>query len=295
MMDGGLIGLLGKVAHYYSPIINSYGSFSICESTRLSIGAGIAPIFRENNMEKFTLSLGASILLLASVQAEAVIVGDKDWLQVSDIPFPGIDRIGYNWTDFDAIFDTATGECDVTDCVVDIPYHEDLDLTGYTWASNSEVNELFMSYTGGVGLNSFNSNNAVQLEDGALFGFFNDFWPTYNDSEGGQSYLRIEGWTRNYSAGELGTYGDVVWASQFYPNELYESPASALLGLDIYQDTVCTSYDCRELRPGGWFYRLVAIPAPSTQLLFLAGLVGLGVARGKMEIIGGGTRSSRPC
>jgi len=84
-------------------------------------------------MNKFKLILTASLLLLSG-QVGAVIIGDKDWRQITD-------TAGYTWDDFDAIFDTSTGACDIASCLLG----GTVDLMGYTWADNSEVNDLFTS------------------------------------------------------------------------------------------------------------------------------------------------------
>ncbi len=235
-------------------------------------------------MDIIKIFLGTSFLLLMSAQVHAVIIGDKDWRQLANDP-QGQDGIGYSWNDFDAIFDTTTGECDVAGCLLERPLLGSVDLTGYTWASNSEVNELFKYYAGGSGLTSLNSNNTVQLENEALFSFFNDFNYTYSDSLGGQSMAWANGWTRNYSAGQQGIVGDMMWASQFYPNGLFRSQAEAELGLDIHRDTVCMTDDCRIGWPGGWVYRKISssVPEPSILALMLTGLIGLSLARRKIR------------
>ena len=231
-------------------------------------------------MEKFKLLLVASILLLVSVQSEAVIVGDKDWLQITK-------TVAFSWNDFDNIFDVSTGVCDVSECIVTSTgerANSPFDLTGYMWASNFEVNELLKSYTGGIGLSDLSTDNEVELALHTLDGFFLDFEFTHNN---GLDFAGVHGLTRNQS--DDSTKGDLITASTG-TGVWGEYPDTLILDIDYWE------VDWDSVFVGGWFYRpLVAIPAPSTQLLFLAGLVGLGIARRKMEKIGEGTTSRRPC
>ena len=75
------------------------------------------------------------LFLLSAVSANAAIVGDKDWLQVSY-------TYQSSWNDLDDIFDTQTGKCDVAACILNRNQPGDqiqplIDLTGYNWASNN--------------------------------------------------------------------------------------------------------------------------------------------------------------
>ncbi len=82
-----------------------------------------------------TKQLGIILLLITFLSAaQAIVIGDKDWLKVSD-------TFNYSWNEFDAIFDADTGACDVAGCQLG-----GLDLTGYTWASSTDVNEVLNSY-----------------------------------------------------------------------------------------------------------------------------------------------------
>jgi hypothetical protein len=91
---------------------------------------------------KIKLIHAASILLLSG-QVGAVIIGDKDWRQVTD-------TTNNSWDDFDAVFDIATGQYDGAGLL--LGGVGGVDVSAYTWADNSEVNDLFISYLGGTGL-----------------------------------------------------------------------------------------------------------------------------------------------
>ncbi len=64
-------------------------------------------------------------------------------------------------------------------CTYELNSGGSLNLTGYTWASTNEVNDLFMFYTGGTGLDSLTLQNPTHLGTGALDGFLIDFNPNF--------------------------------------------------------------------------------------------------------------------
>ena len=72
-------------------------------------------------MNKLRLIIGA-LVLLVSGQVGAVIIGDKDWRQVTG-------TTNYSWNDFDTIFDTTTGSCDAVGCLLSNG-NSTVDLTG---------------------------------------------------------------------------------------------------------------------------------------------------------------------
>ena len=98
-----------------------------------------------------------------------MIIGDKDWRQVTD-------TTNNSWNDFDAIFDTATGQYDGAGLL--LGGVGGVDVSAYTWADNSEVNDLFISYLGGTGLANLNGDHFEAVGVNSLDGFFGDFNPT---------------------------------------------------------------------------------------------------------------------
>ena len=193
-----------------------------------------------------------TILLLCSSGANAVVVGDKDWLQLTSTTG------GNSWNDFDAIFDTATGACDVAICNLG-----SLDLTEYTWASNYDVDNLFISYHGGAGLPSHTSDSIVYLEPPGLDQFFADF--DSNVDEG-----NIIGWTRG-TRFESSLLGDYIGALDCDPG-----------CLDIRDRYLLETHARRDFSPtywdgfGGWLYKDVnPIPVPAAVWLFGTALIGL--------------------
>lgn len=196
--------------------------------------------------------------LLASIAstASAVVVGDKDWMQLTASG-------GYSWNEYDAIFDTTTGQCDVLGCLLG----GTLDLTEYTWASNSEVDALFQNYTGS-GLASLNSDSRAYFGPNGLDVFFQDFTAT---SMPNSSYEFMAGWTRNSSdiSGNGDTFGAV--------NELEGN--NDYFNLEIH-NLATTKFDSW----GGWLYKpaISQVPVPASIWLLGSGLLGLiGISRRK--------------
>lgn len=219
-------------------------------------------------MAKPVLNLFILTLFLASTQAHAVIIGDKDWLQVTETSYA-------RWSELDYIFDTSTGQCDVADCALSrigelagvLP---DIDLTGYIWADNEEVNNLFQSYLGGAGLASLDSNNDTDVGIGGLNTFFADFTATYADVPvSGQALLVIDGWTRSRSPMTCGASGDSISAWNYQidrPHSMQDMVALDTCNPESYSEWL-----------GAWLYKPAAIPEPPITALFTIGLLGLGV------------------
>ena len=219
-------------------------------------------------MAKTTLNLCISVLLLVYSQAHAVIIGDKDWLQVTDTVYA-------RWTELDTIFDTSTGECDVADCTLTragelagiLP---DIDLTGYIWADNNDVNSLFQTYTGGIALTDLNSDNHVDVGVEALAGLFDNFTATYADVPAtGQALLIIDGWTRSQSPSACSS-GDSLSAWNYQIERTHTM--QDMIALDA-----CNPMPFSEWM-GAWLYKPVSIPEPSITALFAVGLLGMTIS-----------------
>jgi len=130
-------------------------------------------------------------LLLCTNGANAVVIGDKDWLQVTS-------TTNNSWNDFDAIFHTTTGTCDVGGCLLG----GTTDLTGYIWANSAEVNSLLSSYHGSAGFPDTPTDSAIAVGPGSLDLFSTDFNATFV----GTTVIRTTGWTRDTWVAARGTW-----------------------------------------------------------------------------------------
>tara|TARA_R110001583_G_scaffold7158_7_gene35704 strand:- start:7031 stop:7639 length:609 start_codon:yes stop_codon:yes gene_type:complete len=188
-----------------------------------------------------------------------IIIGDKEWMQVTDTS-------NFSWNDFDAIFDTASGQCDITGCLLG----GTIDLTGYTWADNSSVNDLLISYSL-TGFSSLTGNNYVPYGTDSLDAMLSDFAPTNSSL----TWINLIGRTRNQTA--TTSYGDVVRVA---------SPKS-LTGIDrAYIDTNrnwINPVALRSSQAGGWLYKAAAVPEPSSVAIFALGIMGLASRRFKKK------------
>lgn len=199
---------------------------------------------------------GLALLGLSISSANAVVVGDKDWYQVNDLT-------SNSWNDFDAIFDSTTGVCDVVGCLLG----GSIDLTGYTWASNADVNTLIAGYYAGPGLDGSNATTVVvNTGPASLDRVFADFDPT--DTSSTSQYL--DGFTRESSGVGFGTFISILNVTD---------PTVA--------DAVARFVDLPAFRSyptlGGYVYRNVsAVPLPAAVWLFgtaMVGLIGFGRRR----------------
>ena len=96
--------------------------------------------------------------------ANALVVADKDWLQATS-------TTNISWNDFDTIFDTDTGACDVVSCVIG----GTIDLTGCVWASKADVSALFDRYLFSAGVSGTNIDQYADVVVDALDQLFDDF------------------------------------------------------------------------------------------------------------------------
>jgi len=184
--------------------------------------------------------------------SSAVMIGDKDWLQITD-------TTGNSWYHFEAIFDTTTGTCKVADCSLD-----GRDLADHTWASNAEVDDMLSGLLAVEGLSSLNSDNFRLLGLGGAAPFSALFESTIVSSQ-----ILTIGWTRSDSCC-TGTGDSITVAT---------GTGSSGLSQDSYVLNVHRNAVIDADWIGGWIYKSIPVPEPSIIALFAVGLFGLGFAR----------------
>jgi hypothetical protein len=98
--------------------------------------------------------------------ANALVVADKDWLQITS-------TTNISWIDFDTIFDTNTAACNVVSCV----NGDTIDLTGCVWASRTDVNSLFGRNLFSAEISDTNIDQYADVVVDALDQLFEEFCP----------------------------------------------------------------------------------------------------------------------
>ena len=183
------------------------------------------------------------MILFACIQnpASAVIIGDKNWMQVTATE-------GHLWTEYDAIFDMSTGQCDAGECL--LGGSGGIDLSSYTMASASDV--LDMAHT----LLGPHIDDTQYAYDTGTFDEL--FWPMF------EGYPIIIGFTRTVIPD-----GIIVRFVDGGDEEPFN------------KDWVLVDNEFPHTPHGAWLYKAV-VPVPAAVWLFGSGLIGLiGVARRK--------------
>ena len=193
--------------------------------------------------------------------AHAVLVGTTDWMQVTDTR-------GYSWNDFDAIFDTSTGLCDVAGCLLG----GTVDVSGYRWASSADVAGLFQAYGAGDGTAppEFGQNVGISLTPGAFDAMFADFTPTVAST----SYQQINGLSRESA---------IYWYTGQNVAVGFDA-TRYIVNLDSTNDQYwrqAVSMNYTNSNTGGWLYKAAAVPESASLFLLVTGLISLRLMRRK--------------
>jgi hypothetical protein len=205
-------------------------------------------------MKALTRFLVVLVFLGCAGTANAVLIEGKNWLQLTTVT-------NYSWDQFDAIFDTTTGQCDVAGCLLG----GTVDLTGYVWANNADVDTMLSAFFGVSGLSSLTSdgNRTTGVDAGdALLELLD---PTSTDADTED----LVGWTRDSSGGA--GLGDWMRSRAFIGSS---DGANDNYDLEIHSNAASDA-----LWRGAWLYR--DVPTPTTFALFAIGLAGLGWSRRK--------------
>lgn len=186
--------------------------------------------------------MGCLLAALAVTAQAGVIIGDKEWRQVTD-------TAGLSWNNANDLCNSGSGLCS--------GMVRGVDLTGWTWATSGEVQSLFASFSG-QNVPDYNENDSTWAPD-----FFTKFNPTFFVN----SLKLIQGLVRNPNAFGSNQAG-LLWDSPDV-NDIHTfvllNPAQNRIdtGLWMYQPASSS----------------VPVPDPSTLSLIGFGLLSLGLAR----------------
>lgn len=186
--------------------------------------------------------VGCLLAALAVTAQAGVIIGDKEWRQVTD-------TVGLSWNDANALCDSSTGMCSGSVGAVS--------LTGWTWAASGEVQSLFASFSG-QNVPDYNENDSTWAPE-----FFANFLPSFAVN----SLKLIQGLVRNpnaFGSNQAGLLWDSPDVNDIHTFVLMNPDQNRLdTGLWMYQSASSS----------------VPVPDPSTLSLLVFGLLSLGLAR----------------
>lgn len=190
-----------------------------------------------------------------------VIVDGREWLQP---------------TSFRETWDNLNAACPLAECSGLVGIVDQVDVTGYRWASPSEVYDLFTSFIGTRDPANFDPLWGYR-EVGSSWApaFLAVFEPTNTSGITAQ----VRGWMNELGTSSRGRTGIVfdVFSEEAQDRATVRNYASRYVGL------------------GAWMYREVNsspgtnIPAPATAILICLGLLGLCLSRKNL-----GQSSKRP-
>lgn len=202
-------------------------------------------------MKKKLLAIVAVGTMFGPMAAHAVIVGDREWRQVTD-------TVGLTWNQIATVCDTATGACSGS--------LGGISFDGWNWADNDAVLSMFdeLILPGSM---QFPGVPALFFDPtGTLISVLispDVFLPTQLDDR----FRLIRGWTR--SRDDFDDFGFIAhlvdWLDDGTDNAGLEQLGNANLS---FPDV------------GAWLYRdVVRVAEPGTLAWFGLGLTGLALAR----------------
>ncbi len=195
------------------------------------------------------------VLLASSLPSHAVIIDDKDWRQL-------VDTAGHSFT-YDQL--TSTNTCNtVTGACNGIL--NGVDFTGWTWATNTDVSELFDFLN--IGPDGYFNTNTIYTETDSSWA--DDIIDIAIDSS--DTGLFLDTLSVDYGESFFGALSGITRSESGYAYLAYLTDDST--SADRAEITSIAS-DHGDASFGVWLYKSTPVSEPSTFLLFSLGLTGL--------------------
>lgn len=200
-----------------------------------------------------------ALMGLISAQAFALPIyldgSGREWLDPNSTRFR-------SWNDTSMVCDATGGDCSGV-LATHTAASNDIDVTGYRWATRDEVRELFYEI-GGLPSGSLDAYfGSYSIADGHGGSAFAAFDPTIQFSIGPGVENILHGLTRDTYLGS-----DLLLRGY---NGVIDNPP---FGSDTFSLTGGLGVDTREMSAGVFLYR-TAVPEPGTLTLLGIGLLGL--------------------
>lgn len=226
-------------------------------------------------MKRYSSLFALGFLAVSSMATAMPVYTDaygREWLDVND----SRDR---SWNDVQSVCNATSGAC--SGVLMQTGFGtNNVDLTGYQWATRDEVRSLFYELTGlpAGELDDYMASTQANPALGAFgTGVLNALPATVTFSSGPGTLSIISGITRDtLTVEEVGLLANVATIGHLTDADGEGLSSSLSLGTGGGRPL-----GMREVTSGTYLYRNVAVPEPSTLALFGAGLLAVLLPRGR--------------
>lgn len=201
------------------------------------------------------LFLLALTLAWAPGALASTVIDGREWRQLTETE---VER-GLSWASITKVCDPASGVCKGS--------LDNVDYTGWTWASIADVNRLFGSF----GIKAFIDQKGPTAEKESNSEWAPKFFELFKPTSESKEQMLAQGWARD---GNLGLARSARVPAPYILN-MFSEDAADVASTDAFESATTPYSDV-----GAWLYRTdpAAIPEPSTYALMIAGLGLLGFA-----------------